>query len=76
MVEGITYKPSADLLLKVLVPDLLACSCFLCLQLVHPDLGIELLTPVVAAEKPQAWVPIWHFVRRAAPLSRAPSVLV
>ena len=76
MVEGITYKPSGDLLLKVPAPDLLVCSCFLCLQLVYRDLRIEPLTPVVAAEKPQAWVSIWHFVRRAAPLSRAPSVLV
>jgi hypothetical protein len=75
-IEGLTDKPSADLLLKVPAPDLLVCSCLLCLQLAYRDLRIEPLTPVIAAEKPQAWVPIWHFVRRAAPLSRAPSVLV
>ncbi len=75
VIEEITYKPSADLL-KVPAPDLLVCSRFLCLQLAYRELSVESVTPIAPAEKPQAWVPIWHFVRRAAPLCRAPSVLV
>jgi hypothetical protein len=74
VVERITYKPATNLL-KVPAPDLLICSCFLCLQLAYRDLNVEPVTPVVAVEKSQAWVPTWHFVRRAAPLSRAPSTL-
>ncbi len=74
VVERITYKPATNLL-NISAPNFLVCSCFLCLQLVQRDLRLEPVTPVVAVEKPQAWVPTWHFVRRAAPLSRAPSTL-
>jgi hypothetical protein len=75
IVEGVAFKPTLDSL-QVSAPDLVACTCFLCLQLVYRDLSAEPVTPVVAVEESQAWVPVWHFVRRAAPLSRAPSILV
>lgn len=53
------------------------------LQLLSPlDAGVVVptaphsLTPELSAvppERPRDWISTWHFVRRAAPLSRAPS---
>lgn len=75
IVEKVAFKPTLDLL-QVSAPDLVACTCFLCFQLVYRDLSAEPVTPVAVFEESQAWVPVWHFARRAAPLSRAPSILV
>ena len=74
LVENGTYRSSGSLLTAV-TPALLACTYFICPQLATPDVRDETVLPVVAAVKPQDWVPTWHFVRRAAPLSRAPSSL-
>ena len=70
------YKVAADLL-KAPAPDLLACDFFLCVRLVnevaHPA---PVLRPMESAyERPLDWVTTWNFVRRAAPPSRAPSLL-
>ena len=75
VIERLTPKTSNDSL-QVSAPDFLACACFLCLQLVYHDLHAELIAPVVAVDQPIGWVPTWHFARRAAPLPRAPSMLV
>lgn len=61
--------------IKVPAPSLAACTCFLCLQLLTPQLAVEPALAVVESDHPQDWVPVWQFVRRAAPLSRAPSLL-
>ena len=75
VLEGNLFKPSSDLL-KVPAPDLLVCSYLFCLQFVSFEDRGQPATPVVAVDQPLGWVPTWHFVRRAAPLSRAPSILV
>ena len=75
VIEDATYKPSGTLA-KVSSPSLLACIFSLCLQ---PDALYALhepVTPVFAQENPLSWVPTRHFVRGAAPMPRAPSVLV
>jgi hypothetical protein len=74
-VENGAYKPSADVV-KVPTPDLFVCACHLCLQLVALDAARE-ITPASSAsyERPQDWVSKWHFVRRAAPSPRAPSLI-
>lgn len=76
VVENGTYLP-ADNVVKVLTPDLFVCTCFLFARFDAFDAPVsdEPDLPDVAAMRPQAWVPTWHFARRAAPLSRAPSVL-
>lgn len=60
---------------KVLPPDFSPCLCLLCLRLSLPDLLDESVLLVSAPEHPLDWVPTWQFVRRAAPLARAPSLL-
>jgi hypothetical protein len=74
LVENGIYHASGSLL-KTVTPALLVFTCFLSPQLAAPDPRVEPALPVVADVKPQGWVPTWHFVRRAAPLSRAPSLL-
>jgi hypothetical protein len=74
IVENGAYRAS-DNLLKVVTPELLVWTVFLSPQLFASDMRDEPALPVVFAIKPQGWVPTWHFARRAAPLSRAPSVL-
>lgn len=77
LIEKTVTKPSSGLL-KVPAPVLLLVVGFLCLQLfATASLREPSLTSVamVALERPIAWVSNWHFVRRAAPVSRAPSVV-
>lgn len=61
--------------IKVPTPSLAACTCFLCLQLLPPVVAVEPIFAVTASESPEHWVPVWQFVRRAAPLSRAPALV-
>jgi hypothetical protein len=61
--------------IKVSAPSLEACTCFLCLQLLPRVEAAEPVFAVTASESPEHWVPVWQFVQRAAPLSRAPSSL-
>lgn len=70
------YKVAGDLT-KAPAPDLLACDLFLCVPLVNWVARPELIvTPLEASfERPLDWVTTWNFVRRAAPPSRAPSLL-
>jgi hypothetical protein len=75
-VENAAYKPSSDAL-KVPTPDLFACECFFCLQSISADVAHEIApTSGASFERPQDWVSTWHFVRRAAPAPRAPSLSV
>ena len=75
LVENGLYQSTGSLL-QVTAPSLTASTWFLCLQLAALPRPIEPVTPVVAVKQPPGWVPTWHFARRAAPLSRAPSSLV
>lgn len=72
VVESGLVKSSNEAL-KVPTPSLAACTCFLCLQFLPPVLAIEPSLAVSGSASPEHWVPVWQFVRRAAPLSRAPS---
>jgi len=60
---------------KVIAPDLSVCLCFICLQFVLPGSVDESTLMVSAPEHPLDWESSWQFVRRAAPLARAPSLL-
>jgi hypothetical protein len=74
-VETGAYKLSGDTL-KVPAPDLFVCLCHICSHIVQFELTRDLLPSAgVAFERPQDWVSSWNFVRRAAPPSRAPSLL-
>ncbi len=74
-VENGAYKLSGDTL-KVPAPDLFACVCHLCLHQIQSDATCELVPAFGALhERPRDWVPSWQFVRRAAPPSRAPTLL-
>jgi hypothetical protein len=75
IVEQLVPKSANDSL-QVLAPDFVVCTCFICVQLVTRDLNAAPATPAVAINQPRGWVPTWHFARRSAPLSRAPSILV
>ena len=74
LVETGLYRSSGRLL-QVAAPSVTACTWFLCLQLARLSGITEPVTPVTASGNPAGWVPMWNFERRAAPLSRAPSVL-
>lgn len=73
VVESGFTKP-ALVALKVAPPSG-ACVCLLCLPLCVTDPAAVPELTVAAPDRPLDWVPAWHFVRRAAPLSRAPSLL-
>ena len=75
VIEQFTPKTANDSL-QVQAPDFVACACFLCVQLINRELGTETVISVVATDQPMGWVPTWHFARRAAPLPRAPAILV
>lgn len=74
VVEGSLVK-STHGATKAPAPTLLACASFLCLQSVTPDTSVKPVLAVTAADRPREWVPAWHFVRRTAPPSRAPSLV-
>lgn len=74
VVEGGTINP-ANSFLKAPTPNFVVCACFICFQLVIPDVSAEPTLEVADLDRPKNWVPAWHFVRRAAPLSRAPSLI-
>lgn len=74
VVEGAMVKP-APTSLKAPSVNLVACAYIICLQLVTPDVSAQPTLAVSEIDHAQNWVPIWQFVRRAAPLSRAPSLL-
>jgi len=61
--------------MKVPQPELLACACLICLHTVSPvEISDTADLPADAFERPLNWLTTWHFVRRAAPPSRAPTV--
>lgn len=62
---------------KVTAPDLLVCGCHVCQLLLVElrELSEASVTPFEkGAEASSAWLPVWHFVRKAAPSPRAPSL--
>jgi hypothetical protein len=73
VVESGFTKP-ALVALKV-APPAAACACLLCLPLWTPEPAAVPVLTAASPDRPLDWVPAWHFVRRAAPLSRAPSTL-
>lgn len=74
IVESGLVKSNADSF-KVLAPDLASCARFLCLQFALWKPREEPVLAASTSERPLDWVTTWQFVRRAAPLSRAPSLL-
>ncbi len=67
------FKQQTDEL-QVMSPDQFVCDGFLCLHL--PPVA-ALAEPIVQpSDQPQNWVTTWHFVRRAAPSPRAPSLFL
>jgi hypothetical protein len=74
-IEAGLYR-SGTIGLKVPAPALSSCDWQLKLYVLSAqDVEERSSTPRYLLERPRDWVPIWHVVRRAAPLSRAPSVL-
>ncbi len=74
VVKSGTINPTVSFL-KAPAPSLVACACFICLQLAVPEVSAEPTLLAVELDRPKNWVPAWQFVRRAAPLSRAPSLI-
>ncbi len=71
-VEDGAYRP-VDHDLRVFAPEMMACSCLLCVEQVLSRLETIVETPPPAWETPRDWVVAWQFTRRAAPSPRAPS---
>jgi len=61
--------------LKVPLPHFVSSAFFLCLRIALPALREDSILATTACERPLDWVSSWSFVRRTAPLSRAPSLL-
>lgn len=75
-VENGAYKPAGDML-KVPAPSILLCLSFLCLHLPLPEAQDEqLILPAESFQQSERRVATWHFVRRAAPLPGAPSLIL
>lgn len=75
VIEQFAPKTANDSL-QVPTPDFVACACLLCIQLLDRELSAAADVSIVATDQPMGWVPTWHFARRAAPLPRAPAILV
>lgn len=73
-VENGGYKPSSGSI-KVPAPQLLVCACALCLNLGPLNFPVLETAAAPSGGRPFDWVPSWLFVRRAAPPSRAPSLV-
>ena len=73
-IENGSYKPAGDTL-KVLASDLFACACFLCLHHEAWPSDNSLSRAGDASGRANVWLSTWQFVRRAAPPSRAPTLL-
>lgn len=74
-VEDGAYKSSLGLV-KVPVPAVLAHVGYLCAFLAQPEpRGVTIISPRESFDRPRDWVSTWQFVRRAAPPSRAPTLL-
>jgi len=75
MVENGAYR-TADSVVDVPAPTATCPDCCLCLALLAPlaeePVCFATATPAVSD---LSWVPVWHFERRMAPPSRAPSLL-
>lgn len=74
-VENGDYRHSVDTLTAPM-PDLLACACHLCSRLTDLEASrLAVILPIESFDRPRDWVSTWQFVRRAAPPSRAPTLL-
>ena len=70
--EGGAFRAS-DGTVRAPLPDLFCCFCLICTgtpALLEPVATTPVPTIAVTARD---WIPTWHFVRRTAPPSRAPS---
>jgi hypothetical protein len=68
---------ASNMSVKVPAPELLACTFLLCAHVIVPSETLEITADYAAdSERALEWVPTWHFERRAAPPSRAPSVIL
>lgn len=70
------FSHSGSVLLKA--PSPAAPICLYLIELADPDLDLSSRPKLAAggSEGTVPWMPVRHFVQRAAPLSRAPSALV
>ncbi len=66
------FKNSSDTV-KVTAPQQLLCTCYLCLQLIQPELVAVADLSAACADHPQDWIPSWNFEHRAALPALAPS---
>lgn len=67
---------SSQHVVQVAPPAADDCLCLISLSLAAPEWEPEPGPSTAVLDRPQDWVPIWHFVRRAAPPSRAPTALL
>lgn len=75
-VEDGAYRASADTV-KVPAPSLLACVCYSSSRLLNLDaVRAPVILPSESFDRSRDWVSTWHFVRRAAPAPRAPSLSI
>jgi hypothetical protein len=74
LIENGFYKASVDAV-KVAPPAATLYAGLLCLSLQESEPDAGLLIAPAAAERPQAWVSQWTFVRRAAAPAHAPDSL-
>lgn len=75
-VENGSYKAAAEVL-KAPAPHTVPIDLLPFLAATLASQGEEPVVDVsVLVERPLNWVPMWNFVRRAAPPSRAPTLLV
>lgn len=61
---------------KVPAPQVLEALFVFVLIVEPPRLSAAPPAGIAWAERPHAWVPVWHFARRAAPSPRAPASLL
>jgi len=75
VLEGDALR-NADTFARAPLPVPYVCLCLICFRPAEP---LILAAPVPEQEifhQALAWVPTWHFARRAAPWSGAPSLTV
>lgn len=75
VLEGDALR-TADNFTRGPLPVPFVCLCLICFRPAEPVILAAPVPEQVAFRQALAWVPTWHFARRAAPWSGAPSLTV
>ena len=75
VLEGDALR-NADTFTRAPLPVPFVCLCLICFRPAEPVILAAPAPELAVSRQALAWVPTWHFARRAAPWSGAPSLIL